>query len=252
MSPDHQGRYEARDHGVDQPWHAAIVGDDGAWHELGPRPDEERQALVGRRVALRDGAITPVGALRRLDPLPLEARGPRAEVEVLEVSLEMARAQAPTTPPPPPPGAAAAPVHATVRFYRYLYDAVGAPHHWWDRKRWSDARLEAWLADPRIEIHVATEHGAPIGYAELDRREPASCELAYFGLMPEATGRGLGRWFLGHAIAAAWADPALARLWVHTCSLDGPAALHTYRRLGFVAYRHDRFYQAIIAPGTTP
>lgn len=251
MSPDHEGRYEARDRGVDAPWHAAIVGDDGACHDLGPRPDAERQALVGRRVALRAGAIVPVGALRRIDPLPLEAAGPRTDVEVIEVSLEMARDQA-SAPVPPPPGCAVAPVRASVRFYRYLYDAVGAPYHWWDRKRWSDERLAARLADPRVEIHVATEHGTPVGYAELDRTASASCELSYFGLVPEAIGRGLGRWLLAHAIAAAWTDPALARLWVHTCSLDGAAALHTYRRLGFVAYRHDRFYQAILAGGTAP
>lgn len=251
MIADHEGRYEARDRGLAQPWQIAIVADDGTWHDLGSRPDAEREACVGRRVAVRAGAVTPVGALRRVDPLPLEATGPRAEVEVVEVSLEMSRDQAPA-PAPPPPGAAAARVQASVRFYRYLYDAVGAPWHWWDRKRWSDDQLAARLADPRIEIHVATEHGTPIGYAELDRSEPASCELSYFGLVPEATGRGLGRWFLGHAITAAWADPALARLWVHTCSLDGPAALHTYRRLGFVAFRHDRYQQAILAGGTVP
>lgn len=246
MSVDLEGRYEARDHGLDQPWQPGLVLDDGAWHDLGPRPDDERRAWVGRRVTVRGGAIHPVDALRRIDPLPLEATGPRADVEVVEVALEMARDQAPA-PVPPPPGAAAAAIRCSVRFYRYLYDAVGATWHWWDRKRWSDARLAARLADAKVEVRLATEHGTPVGFAELDRTEGASCELAYFGLVPEALGRGLGRWFLADVIAAAWADPALARLWVHTCSLDGPAALHTYRRLGFVAFRHDRFYQAILA-----
>lgn len=249
MSVAREGRYEARDHGVDRPWTSALVTDDGAWHDLDRRPDTERAALVGRRVTVdADGRIAAVGALRRIDPLPLDAGPRRTEVEVVEVSLEMARAAA-RAPVPPPPGAAVVPTRASVRFYRYLYDAVGAPWQWWDRKRWSDARLADRLADPRVELLVAVEHGTPVGYAELDRGEPGACELSYFGLVPEATGRGLGRWLLGEAIAAAWRDPALARLWVHTCSLDGPAALPTYRRLGFVAYKHDRFIQVITTGG---
>ena len=57
---------------------------------------------------------------------------------------------------------------------------------------------------------------------------------------------------LDSTLASHRPSPRGARLWVHTCSLDGPAALHTYRRLGFVAYRHDRFFQAILAAGTAP
>jgi GNAT superfamily N-acetyltransferase len=58
-------------------------------------------------------------------------------------------------------------------------------------------------------------------------------EIGYFGLMPHAIGRGLGRWLLGEAIRDAWCgDPT--RLWLHTCTLDHPAALPNYLKAGFV------------------
>ena len=50
----------------------------------------------------------------------------------------------------------------------------------------------------------------------------------------------LGRTLLAHGIDAAWTlaerheAPATQRVWVHTCSLDGPAALRNYERRGFV------------------
>jgi hypothetical protein len=39
----------------------------------------------------------------------------------------------------------------------------------------------------------------------------------------------------------AWtAEPAPARLWVHTCSLDHPRALGFYQRWGFAAFARER------------
>ena len=58
-------------------------------------------------------------------------------------------------------------------------------------------------------------------------------EIAYFGLTSAAQGQGLGRWLLGRAIDAAWTAGAEA-LWLHTCTLDHPAALPNYRARGFV------------------
>ena len=43
---------------------------------------------------------------------------------------------------------------------------------------------------------------------------------------------GLGRWFLGAALEAAWAHEPQAVV-VQTCTLDHPAALPLYQKLGF-------------------
>lgn len=123
-----------------------------------------------------------------------------------------------------------------LHFYRYLYETVGREWLWVDRRRQSDDALSAIVHDPRVEVWVAYARGAPAGFFELDRRAAREVELAYFGLVPEAIGRGLGPWLLDAAIARAWSEPGVERVWVHTCSLDHPAALRTYERAGFVVF----------------
>jgi hypothetical protein len=75
----------------------------------------------------------------------------------------------------------------------------------------------------------------PAGYFELDGRNGEEIWLAYFGIIPEFRGRGLGKWLLSEALAAAWLkEPERVR--VETCTLDDPRALPLYQRMGFVPY----------------
>lgn len=123
----------------------------------------------------------------------------------------------------------------TAAIYRPLYDTVGGPWHWVDRRKLSDASLERIVCDPRVEVHRLASVPAPgelAGYYELDRRVDGACELAYFGLAPAWIGRGLGGWLLEEAVQRAW-DGAPSRVHVHTCSLDHPRALAGYERGGF-------------------
>lgn len=54
--------------------------------------------------------------------------------------------------------------------------------------------------------------------------------------MPEFIGQGLGKFFLRWAIERAWGY-APRRLWLHTCSLDHPAALPNYLKAGFAVFK---------------
>ena len=92
-----------------------------------------------------------------------------------------------------------------VSFYRYLYDTVGAPWNWTDRRMIGDDALRAVIHDPLVEIYVLYVGGVPAGYAELDKRVDREVELAYLGLIPEFSGRGLGSYLLDWAVHAAWA-----------------------------------------------
>ncbi len=127
----------------------------------------------------------------------------------------------------------------TISFYRYLYNTVGGDWQWRDRRVMSDPTLAAIVQNPRVEIHVLYSAGTPAGYAELDRRLPGEIELAYFGLIPEFIGRGLGQYLLHWAIDRAWSY-APNRFWVHTCTLDHPQALPNYIRAGFKPYKTER------------
>jgi GNAT superfamily N-acetyltransferase len=124
----------------------------------------------------------------------------------------------------------------SVGFYRFLYDAVGRNYQWTDRKRLSDDDLSAIIGDERVEVWVVYVAGQPAGYFEVDaRREPGEVELLYLGLTRDFHGIGLGKWLLAQAIRACWARKP-QRVIVETCTLDGPAALPLYQKLGFVPY----------------
>jgi GNAT superfamily N-acetyltransferase len=117
-------------------------------------------------------------------------------------------------------------------FYRYLMDRVGRQWHWVNMLRLDDAALDARLSEPGREINTLYLDGAPAGFFEIAPHGADVAELHFFGLMPHATGQGLGRWFLGSAIQAAWASKPKSVI-VQTCTLDHPAALPLYQKLGF-------------------
>jgi GNAT superfamily N-acetyltransferase len=158
-----------------------------------------------------------------------------AAVRVTTWYLEMIARPAATR--PAPAGVVLEPlVKPTARTYRPLYETVGGPWYWIDRRKLSDAELEEILDHPRVEVvRLSSTSGELAGYFELDRRIDGACELAYFGLAPAWIGRGLGSWFLQEAVQRAW-DGAPERVFVHTCSLDHPRALAGYERGGFRVY----------------
>lgn len=153
-------------------------------------------------------------------------------VEVTRTYLAMDQPPAPDRGPSWPPGFHLQREVVDEALYRQLYASVGGAWHWRDRLPWTDEQLRTHLTDPAIAVWVLREDGAPRGFFELARHGDGSVEIAYFGLLPGAMGRGLGRALLIAAIDAAWAlDPA--RVWLHTCTLDHPAALPNYLSRGF-------------------
>lgn len=119
-----------------------------------------------------------------------------------------------------------------VHFYRYLYDLVGAPYNWISRRKISDDDLADIIHRDDVYLYVLYVDGAPGGMAEIDARDPAAYELKFFGLAPDFTGAGLGRFFLTNVIELAW-SLAPKKLLLETCTLDHPAALPLYQKFGF-------------------
>jgi hypothetical protein len=73
-----------------------------------------------------------------------------------------------------------------------------------------------------------------VGYAELARID-GEVEIASFGLLPRFAAAAWAARCLTAVTAAAWEDGA-ERVWLHTCSLDSPAALPAYERAGSRRY----------------
>lgn len=170
----------------------------------------------------------------RLLPGPAEGA-----VAVTVVSLEMTD---PTelVPAPCPAGAGMRVVpEPRPDLSRDFYARVGADWHWVDRLGWDDAQWTAWVDRPEHHLLLCERDGSPAGYSELEQQPGGDVEIAYFGLLPDAFGGGMGAWWLAQVIAYAWELPGTARVWVHTCTLDSPAALPTYRARGLREYARD-------------
>lgn len=140
-----------------------------------------------------------------------------------------------------PAGAAVSrvfPVNAAT--FRSLYGGVGAAYHWHDRDAWSDEEIEQRLSGEVVTLWVLSVDGARAGFYELERHTDGSVEIVLFGLLPGFSGRGLGKWLLVDAVDRAWGLGA-SRVWLHTCTLDSPAALPNYLARGFRPYRTEQY-----------
>ena len=119
-----------------------------------------------------------------------------------------------------------------LHFYRYLMDRVGRKWHWVNVLRQSDEELAAGIHALDRDIRVLYLDGAPAGFFDLKPHLPEEVELAYFGMMEHATGQGIGRWFLGAAIEAAWSlRPNGERADLHARPPGSAAALPEARLL---------------------
>ena len=132
-------------------------------------------------------------------------------------------------------------------FYGFLYHEVGQHYHWRDRRDWTDGQIRTHLARPEISIWLLTLREESAGWFELAGHEDGSVEIAYLGLLPRFHGRGLGKHLLTETVRRAW-ERGANRVWLHTCSLDAPAALPNYLARGFRPFREEVYQVSLTAP----
>jgi GNAT superfamily N-acetyltransferase len=130
----------------------------------------------------------------------------------------------------------------STSLFRHLYVEVGRNYHWVDRLPWTDEQIREHLDRVEIRLWLMTYDETMAGYFELRRGEDGSVEIAYFGLLPDFIGRGLGKHLLTCATEQAWAMGA-SRVWLHTCTLDDKAAMPNYLKRGFRPF-HTETYTA--------
>jgi GNAT superfamily N-acetyltransferase len=126
-----------------------------------------------------------------------------------------------------------------VWYFLSLYDTVGREYEWTDQHDVPRGELEAFLHHPSVGLYTFMRAGWPHGFFVLDSREPHRCNLSYFGLVPEAIGRGLGTFLVQTAVHMAWDRPGTRRVTVNTNSLDHPRALPLYQKAGFAPVRRE-------------
>ena len=121
--------------------------------------------------------------------------------------------------------------------YIRLFKEIGTDWLWFSRLTLPEDELGGLLSEPTREIYSPVRGGQRLGLLEIDYEDRSNPEVAYFGLVPDAIGGGLGRWLMNQAIDMAWARPETERLWLHTCTGDSPQALPFYMACGFRPYR---------------
>ena len=127
-------------------------------------------------------------------------------------------------------------------FNRDLYFAVGEQWQWIDKRLWTDDQWKEYAVVPELRTFAAYYDDALAGYYELRQDTEGGVEIAYFGLLPEFIGRGLGGALLTSAIEEAWSPESIRgiapkRVWVHTCNRDHSQALANYQARGMVIYK---------------
>jgi GNAT superfamily N-acetyltransferase len=123
-----------------------------------------------------------------------------------------------------------------LSWYRDIYRRAGAQWLWFSRLEMTGEQAIQVLNRSTTELYIAERGGREIGMAELDRSKAPDVEVTSFGLFREAIGQGLGRSFIELLLEKAWAGET-SRVWLHTCTLDSPAALTFYRKCGFRPYK---------------
>lgn len=124
-----------------------------------------------------------------------------------------------------------------LAWYRALFLEIGAEWLWFSRLTYSDQKLSDLLAEPGRDLRVVRDETGDLGLLELNFADAENVEVAFFGLVPSAVGRHLGRWLMGEALRLSWARPETKRVWLHTCTLDHPNALPFYMKCGFQPHR---------------
>jgi ribosomal protein S18 acetylase RimI-like enzyme len=138
---------------------------------------------------------------------------------------------------------------ASPEFSRYLFTGVGGHWYWMNRVDWDFAEWLAYLDRPEVETLVLYVSGTPAGYVELETHADDQIEITCFGLLPRFFGQRLGGYLLTAGIERGWSQGA-RRVFVHTCSLDGPRALANYRARGFQVY--DEKTASLSLPASPP
>jgi len=127
-----------------------------------------------------------------------------------------------------------------IALFRELYRDVGGPYHWRDRNFVHDDTLRAHFEQPTVQLWALYYGDTHAGFFELQRHPDENVEIVYFGLTKYVFGRGFGKHLLTCAATKAW-ELGARRVWLHTCTLDSPAALPNYLARGFDPFKTETY-----------
>ena len=117
-----------------------------------------------------------------------------------------------------------------------LFLGVGMPHLWFERILWEKQDWETYIKDDAHKFFLGFAQDQLIGFFDL-KVYPKNVEIKYFGLLASFVGKGLGGYFLSHAINEAF--KIKPKVWLHTCEFDHKSAVKNYEKRGFVKVKES-------------
>lgn len=127
---------------------------------------------------------------------------------------------------------------------RFFYTTIGKNWNWIDRLPWTKENWFDYLNRPELETWIAYLNETPAGYMELEIQEGQTVQISYLGVLPQFSGKGLGKAMLNSGIRRS-RELQARRVWLNTCSLDSPAALKLYKSVGFRVFKKETLTREI-------
>lgn len=161
---------------------------------------------------------------------------PAGRIAAVVTYLEMTEAPAEEAGPPPEGMSLERQEAPSPEEYRRLFRQVGEKWLWFARLILSDTELRQAITREGVEVWYLKAGQTACGLLELDSSAWPDVEVVYLGVTPDLVGKGAGAWMLRRGLEMVWSRGP-RRVWLHTCTLDHPAALGFYQRQGFKPYR---------------
>ena len=130
-------------------------------------------------------------------------------------------------------------ISPNTSYFLYLYKEVGRKYEWTDWLQSERGKLESFLTDDNVILYSLILRGAPKGFFVLDYRHLPICDLAYFGLFDDVTGKGLGKLMMNRVFEEVIEKVDVKTLTVNTNTLDHKSALPFYQKAGFNLYKTE-------------
>ena len=131
-------------------------------------------------------------------------------------------------------------ISPNTSYFLYLYKEVGRKYEWTDWLRSEKGELDSFLTDANVFLYSLILHGVPKGFFVLDYRQIPICDVAYFGLFDDVTGKGIGKLMMNRVFEAVIEYGDVKTLTVNTNTLDHKSALPLYQKAGFNIYKTEQ------------
>ncbi len=122
---------------------------------------------------------------------------------------------------------------------KFFYKNIGKKHKWIDRLIWTEEQWIKYVSNKNVKTFVLKNKKDLVGFFELIiHSEKKEVEIAYFGILEEYQNKKLGSFLLSDAIKKSFQEN-VARVWLHTCSLDHKNALNNYLSRGMKIFKSE-------------